>query len=71
MATDGEMKVLVVVFTLATTATMLAYGGETAGVPSVLPSAARPAEPGVLLLAGGVLLAAAGLVKRFTGLSGG
>lgn len=59
------MKVLVVIaFALLATATVLAYGGATAGMASGFPGVVRPAEPGVLLVSGGVLLAAASLVKR-------
>jgi hypothetical protein len=69
MATEREMKVLVVcVLVLLAAATALAYGHSsvTAGVSAVASHAARPTEPGVLLLSGSALLAAAGLVKRLT-----
>jgi hypothetical protein len=66
MATEREMKVLVIlVFALLAAATVLAYGhgGVTAGM-SVVTRAARPTEPGMLLLSGSARIAAAGLVRR-------
>jgi hypothetical protein len=67
MATEREMKVLVIlVSALLAAATVLAYGhgGVTAGMGVVTSRAARPTEPGMLLLSGSALIAAAGLVRR-------
>jgi hypothetical protein len=61
------MKVLaVLVFALLAAATVFAYGpgGVTAGVTVAASRAPRPTEPGMLLLSGSALIAAAGLVRR-------
>jgi hypothetical protein len=67
VATEREMKVLaVLVFALLAAATVFAYGhgGVTAGVTVAASRAPRPTEPGMLLLSGSALIAAAGLVRR-------
>ena len=61
------MKALaVLVFVLLAAATALAYGhgGLTAGVSVATSHGLRPTEPGMLLLSGSALIAAAGLVRR-------
>ncbi len=61
------MKVLVVlVLSLLAAATVLAYGpgSVTAGVNVFATHAPTPTEPGMLLLSGSALIAAAGLLKR-------
>ncbi len=61
------MKVLLVfMFALLAAATVFAYGhgGVTAGVSVVTSHASRQTEPGMLLLSGSALIAAAGLVRR-------
>lgn len=61
------MKVLVVlVFSLLAAATVLAYGpgSVTAGMSVFGTHAPMPTEPGMLLMSGSALIAAAGLMKR-------
>lgn len=66
---NREMKVLLILaFVLVVAATALAYGhaGVAASVTAVTSSAPHPSEPARLLLSGGVLLAVAGALRRYT-----
>lgn len=66
MATDGEMKVLLVLaIVLLAAATAFAYGH--AGVAVVVDHTAGVvvSEPAAMLLSGGLLLALASAVRRF------
>jgi hypothetical protein len=69
MATDEEMKaILLLAFVLVVAAAAHAYGnvGVPVSVTAVASAALVPSEPATLLLSGGVLLAAASALRRYT-----
>lgn len=69
LVANREMKVLLILaFVLVVAATALAYGhaGVAAGVTAVTSATPHPSEPTRLLFSGGVLLAVAGALRRYT-----